>query len=65
MRFENVVLAFFVIVILLTLVSIDHYRTGYLIMPSAIILEAAIFIILISIFVVLVILVPKKKYHSF
>ena len=65
MRFENIVLAFFVIVILLTLVGIDPYRTGYLIMPSAIAIEAAIFIMLISLFIILIILVPKKIYNPF
>lgn len=65
MRTENLILAFLVILILLTLVSIDPYRTGYLIMPSAVALEAAIFIILISLFFVLIMLVPKKNYHPF
>jgi hypothetical protein len=65
MRLENIVAAFFVIVVLLTLVSIEPYHTGHFMMPSSISLEAAIFIILVSLFIVLVILIPKKRYRTF
>jgi len=65
MKLENVAAVFFAIIFLLTVVSIDPYRTGYLIMPSPLALEAAVFILLISFFIVLAVLLPKKKYNAY
>lgn len=65
MRLENITAAFFVMVILFTLVNLEPYHTGHFLMPSPISLELGILIIFISLVIVLFIMVPKKKYHAY
>jgi len=60
MDMKNVVAAFFIIVIVLTLIDIRPYSTGYFINPSSSKLEAATATIIISIFVILLMLLPRK-----
>ncbi|MFH0929049.1 MAG: hypothetical protein V1818_01685 [Candidatus Aenigmatarchaeota archaeon] len=65
MRLENIIVAFFIAVFLLTLVSIEPYSTGNFIMPTPLSLEVGLFIIAVSFFIVLILLLPKRKYNAF
>jgi len=62
---ENLLVAFFIIIIVLTVVSIfpSKNQTGQFIMPSKFSVEMAIILILFSIIVIFFVVVPKKHYN--
>lgn len=62
MKIENLLVAFFFIVLFLTLVNIEPFQTGHFIMPSPISLEASLFLIIISLVIIIFILLRKKGY---
>jgi preprotein translocase subunit SecG len=62
MKLENLIVAFFIIILFLTLVNIDPYYTGHFMMPSPISLEASLFLIIISLVIIIFILLRKKGY---
>jgi hypothetical protein len=61
MDLKNVIAAFFIVIIVLTLIDIRPYTTGYFINPPTNKLEAAIIVMLISIFIILAMLLPRKS----
>ena len=60
---RNIVAAFFIFVIILTFISLlpSENQTGYFFVPSKN-KEAATAIIIISIFIVFLMLIPRKNY---
>jgi len=65
MDISNLIVAFFIIIIVLTLLNMEPYHTGHLILPTPISIEVAVAIILFSLVVIIVILVPKRTYYPF
>jgi hypothetical protein len=65
MEMENMLLAFFIVIIVLTVISIlpSRNKTGQFIMPSEPILKLAEALFLISAAVIFLIVVPKKHYN--
>jgi len=61
MDLKNLVAAFFIVIIVLTLIDIPS-STGHLILPPANSLESAGVIITISIFMIIIMLIPRKTY---
>jgi len=66
MDMKNVILIFFIIIAALAVLSLtpSENRTGNFIMPSIISLEAAILIIIFSLFTIATLL-SKKSYYPF
>ena len=60
MKMHNLLLVFFVIILLLTLVSIVPFQSGHFIAPSPISLEASLFLILMSVIAIAFIILRKK-----
>lgn len=65
MDISNLIVAFFIIIIVLTLLNIEPYHTGHFILPATLSIEAAVAIILFSLVVIAVILIPKRTYYPF
>lgn len=61
MDLKNLIAAIFIVVIVLTLINIEPYHSGYFIVPSAVSLETAVVIIIVSIFIIIVMLIPRKS----
>ena len=66
MEMKNLILVFFIIVIVLVVISLipSEGRTGNFIMPSIISLEVAVLIIIFSLFAICAVL-SKKSYYPF
>ena len=66
MDMKNIILIFFIIVILLALINLipSGNQTGHMIMPSIVSIDVTIIIIIFSIFTITVIL-SKKSYYPF
>jgi hypothetical protein len=62
MDMKNIVAAFFIIVIILTLVDVQPYKAGYFLAPSTQKIEASVVVIVISIVVILAMILPRKGY---
>ena len=62
MKLANVIVTFLIIIVVLTLIGIEPYHTGHLIMPSPIDLEVAVVIIIVSVFIIIITLLPKRNY---
>ena len=66
MKMENIIIAFLIVVILLTLISIEPEKTGNVLkLPSALGLEIAIYVIFFSLVIILMLLVQRKNYEAF
>jgi hypothetical protein len=65
MEMEKLLVVFFVIVIILTIISIlpSKNQTGQFLSPSKINIEASIILVLFSIIIISFILVPKRYYN--
>lgn len=65
MELENLLFTFFIIIIVLTIVSLfpSRSQTGDFIAPSNVSLDLATVIIIFSIVVLVVIKIPKKHYN--
>ncbi len=63
MEMKNLIIAFFVVVIILVLVSLipSENQTGRFIMPSVISLEVAIILIIFSLFAIAAIYLSRNK----
>ena len=60
MDLKNLIAAIFIVIIVLTLLSIPSYQSGYFLVPSSRI-ESAVIMIIISIFIIIVMLLPRKS----
>jgi len=68
MDIKNVIVAFFIIVIILILVSLipSENQTGHFIMPSIVSLEVAIILVIFSLFAIAAIYLSRNKtYYPF
>ena len=66
MRLENIIVALLATVIILALASISPRSSGGMIaLPSALTLELSIYIIGLSLFVIVVLLMKQKKYNPY